>query len=215
MKHVRLIGKECPIAGKLGFVPSTSLIFFNNSDNSDNYIVGITIGHELIYHHPNEVGTLEEEIQALGCAMFRGYSNLEGLKNDLSNSFRDARRPLEKCAARKRINPEILDEINQIWEDIKESAKEYPEDFGIDVENGETFTDIYDKTQICLWLSLGWARAARRYTCNRWYLNNVVENIDMECQKAAKLIEFEGQEFMLSYDIYTCHASIRELPFKY
>ena len=215
MEIIKLIVKKCAVTGDLGLVPESSLSFYNASEY---YIAGSNVGHELIDHTPNETGTLEEELLALGCLIYRqNWNYRRGLALDLQASFRDAARPAYDCPQTVE-NYLVADMIDGIWEGLEQSLANYPDDFGYFEDGAEipALDELWNRQNLTAWLALGYDNAKKRHNdydiCE---LNAIVTAINDACAKGSRSIEFDGQEFLLSYDINNAWAQVAEVEPKY
>ena len=216
--YILLTVRKCNVTGEIGFVPESCETFYNDSDS---YVVGTAIGHDILDHMPNETGTLEQELCALGSVIWRGYKDLRGLGSDLQSTFSDAARNGngEACACpESKVEHAVQWSLDYVWDDLCESLQKYPQDFGLDddaeeeEEEARDLDKLWNKTNLLHWLSFGYRRAQTRYAeFEPYQLSDIVQTINLACDKASRNIIMEGQQFMLEFDIMNNWARVEEV----
>lgn len=180
---------------------------------------GGLIAHDLVEHQNGvrNIGTVDDELEAMGGIWHtRGRWGLsynlltmhEHVAYDISRMFYEGEFwSMPKLGTR--LHDELEDDFDEIERIAAKSAKS---------ELGEYFD--YDKRQeLPLFLEaarrrfrIGYRKATARFGQD-FASNNFYENIKRAAGKATKWIEYEGQEFILTFD--RCEAKVREIEYVY
>lgn len=210
MKTEKLTVTECNVTGELGFLPESNRSFF---EASEYYIISANIGHDVIDHMPDEQGTLEQELLALGGVLWRmAYTSPKGFMSDLQNTFRDAGRPAISCPQVVE-NVVIENKVDMVWPDLEQSLEDCPDDFGYFDDDAEipALDELWNRQNLTAWLSMGYARAASRYAdFEPRQITNIILTINDAARKAYRSVCSEGQTFVLNYDIANNWAEVVE-----
>lgn len=209
MKHVRLIAVSDDYDSKPGLIIKGTPSFDELMADRD----GSLIAHDLLEHQNGlkNMGPVWDELEALGgvwyCRGQWGDLGTPSMWSPAQNVASDVQRMLIQwtCEDREYCGPGGLS--------VGSRPFDYDEDFNaiIDIARnmiGREHGDEY-KEQLAVYLTLalhrmrsGFRKAKRRFerdAASRFNGNSLFAAVKEACQQAVKHIDYEGQEFRLSY----------------
>ena len=208
MKTIRLIAREDMATGEVGLVVEAMKMI-------DTFMVareGATIAHDLLEHQNGieSIGSIDDELEALGGVWFiRGQTGMirrggsmwspeESLASDVCNLGEiymrgvEFRTPIPKTRACD--HDESFEEMIRIGMKSLRDELSYDEDEPIDYSRMNEYRDA------CIhYLRTGYRKAQRKYK-DSYTAQRMFWNIADAVEPYVREVEYEGQEFMLSYD---------------
>ena len=208
MKHVRLITAKDEYDTSLGFVLKGTPAFDDLMVDRD----GMLIAHDLLEHQngTKHMGPIWDELEALG-----GIWNVRGRHGDMMTERASLYSPAENVAADiVRMFPE-WDGYNGPGS-MATKAHDYDEDFqdiisharkGIKAEYRDKL-EYFSPKELEAYLTLvlhrlrtGYNKAKRRYSNGQYHGHSMFRAVMAAVASATRSIDWEGQEFRLSYGL--------------
>ncbi len=224
MRHVRLYADRCDLSGELGLY--VRKLDRSGRDDMSAATDGLMIAHDLIEHQNGiaAIGTIPDELEALGaiwqtrgrfCDMRRDgpdyHSPATHIASDITRMGREALCGAEydhkhgcdgsmAWAVRQfrththELDDSFMESINLARADLREECA--------DIDLADKSKKMLVTTYLCASLHLmriGARKLAKRFGGNPMRANNQFWAIANAVDPCAKHLEWEGQEFRLSY----------------
>jgi hypothetical protein len=206
MTSIRLIGKIDNNTGELGLSYENMVVMTNYPTVSSS---GMLVAHDILEHQNGikSIGSIGDELEALGGMWYvRGrFGSLGGfsihspernIAADVANManmhFRGVPIRNKRINTRSHYQDESFNEIIEIAKDS------YLSDMKDEIEDGEEIDPLCDYFEQSLHLfRTGYRKAEKRF--KNVCANSMFRNIEYAVDGIIKHLEYEGQQFVLTY----------------
>lgn len=220
-KRVRATAVRCNVTGELGLVLDHHMQWYKTSDS---YVAGFSLGHEILAHQKGETGTVWEEMRALGTEAwlsqyFSEYNtgiiqrlNFEILGGDLVTTLMDFLNSPSDIPEAPKVS-KLYDEHGSLYDffDSAFRSMSLAEEFKDFFDQDEDLTAWFNKIKpLCFgWFVHGYRKAEkvryRNFDPYDVFLTRKAIN-DLRIKP-----EYEGQRFVIYYNLADSTARYREL----
>ena len=177
-------------------------------------ILGMGVAHDILEHQPGDNGTVEEELMALGAALYirgngdywgRGGSKIppgdhlaSDISNDLAFKYGGVDEGIASPGRTKKLDDFVEEWIAQAVDGTKKEFEYHAQYYSNELEEFHANVADYLK-KVPGWLRIGYRKAKKRYKVSPWDLCEIFSKIEKDSDKYIDMVE-DGDLFVVRLD---------------